>query len=99
MTDQERDELLARVTALEHLLEIGYATWLAQMTPEEFREFDRHFEERLRVTWPLSIECFGHTEEIPEEIVREAQALAARFRKRARDKGGEIRAARSDNVS
>ena len=96
MTDHDRDELLARVTALEHLLEMGYATWMAQMNSEEFSEFVRQFEQRLRTTWPLAVECFGEARSPSPEIVREAQGIAARFWKRARDKERDIRNARKE---
>lgn len=52
MNETERVEILARLTALEQLLETGYANWMAQMTPEEFGEFEQHFEDRLRTIWP-----------------------------------------------
>jgi hypothetical protein len=70
MTDAERDELLARVSALEYLLEIGYATWTAQMSTAEFAEFDRQFEQRLRTTWPLTVELFGPRSESNPDILR-----------------------------
>jgi hypothetical protein len=91
MTEQERDEVFARVTALEYLLEIGYATWMAQMSVEEFREFEWEFEQKLRTTWPLAVECFGEAKVPEPEIIREAQAISARFWKRARDKERDIR--------
>jgi len=94
MTDGERDELLARISALEHLLEIGYAIWMAQMSSAEISEFNRQFEERLRTTWPLAVEVFGHRSELNPEVLREAQAISARFWKKARDKERDIRQAR-----
>ena len=94
MTDGERDELLARISALEHLLEIGYATWMAQMSTVEIAEFGRQFEQRLRTTWPLAVEVFGHRSESSPEVLREAQAISARFWKKAQEKDRDIRLAR-----
>ena len=94
MTDGERDELLTRISALEHLLEIGYATWMAQMSTVEIAEFGRQFEQRLRTTWPLAVEVFGHRSESSPEVLREAQAISARFWKKAQEKDRDIRLAR-----
>ncbi len=95
MTDRDRVELLARITALEQLLETGYANWMAQMTSSEFVEFEQHFEKRLRTIWPeagLEDTAAG----TDAEIVREAQAMAARFWKRARDRERNIRRSRGE---
>jgi hypothetical protein len=94
MKDEETDQLLARVSALEYLLEIGYATWMAQMSTTELMEFDRQFDQRLRTTWPLAVEPFGSLSERNPEILREAQAISARFWKKAREKERDIRLAR-----
>jgi hypothetical protein len=95
MSDKERVEILARLTALEQLLETGYANWMAQMTPDEFSEFERHFETRLRTIWPeAGLE--GTAGGTDAEIVREAQAMSARFWKRARDRERKIRRDRGE---
>ena len=94
MTDDEQVQLLARVTALEHLLEMGYANWMAQMTAAEFSEFQRQFESRLRATWAADVEANGISSSFGTDVVREAQGIAARFWKKVRDRERDIREAR-----
>jgi hypothetical protein len=67
---------------------------MAQMSTTEFMEFDRQFDQRLRTTWPLAVEPFGPPSERNPEILREAQAISARFWKKAREKERDIRLAR-----
>jgi hypothetical protein len=90
----ERNKLLVRILALEHLLEMGYATWMAQMTTPEYLEFERQFENRLRTAWPEDTEWLGAVAEAGDEVIRDAQATAARFWKRAKDRERTIRQAR-----
>ena len=73
------------------LLEISYATWMAQMSTVEIAEFGRQFEQRLRTTWPLAVEVFGHRSESSPEVLREEQAISARFWKKAQEKDRDIR--------
>jgi len=94
MDDFDRDKLLVRILALEHLLEMGYATWMAQMTTPEYHEFERQFEKRLRTAWPEDAEWLGAVAEAGDEVIRDAQANAGRFWKRAKDRERTIRNAR-----
>jgi hypothetical protein len=95
MRNDDRVELLARVTALEQLLETGYANWMAQMTQAQFAEFEQNFESRLRTIWPeAGLEDTAAGTDV--EIVREAQAMAARFWKRVRDRERNIRHSRNE---
>jgi hypothetical protein len=94
LDNSERDKLLVRILALEHLLEMGYATWMAQMTTPEYLEFERQFEKRLRTAWPEDTEWLGAVAEVGDEVIRDAQANAARFWKRAKDRERTIRNAR-----
>ena len=86
MTDGERDELLTRISAPEHLLEIGYATWMAQMSTVEIAEFGRQFEQRLRTTWPLAVEVFGHRSESSPEVYERSKQSQLAFGKRLKRK-------------
>jgi hypothetical protein len=88
MRTEEQVELAARVTALEQLLEVGYANWMAQMTPAHSDEFRRQFEAQLRTIWPLA------ASEINAEVVRDAQGIAARFWKKVRTRERAIRETR-----
>lgn len=97
MTDQERDQMLARISALEVLLEIGYANWMSQMSTSEFSEFQRNFDAKLESVWALESECFGSAIEPPTDVIREAQGIAARFWRKVRDVEGLIRTARGRN--
>jgi hypothetical protein len=95
MVNQDQIHLLARVAALEFLLEMGYATWVAQMTASEIEEFQREFEERLRTTWTQSqIDPFVGGSEIGTDVIREAQGVAVRFWKRVRERQSSIRSGR-----
>jgi hypothetical protein len=89
METEQHIGLAARVTALERLLEIGYANWMAQMAPAHSEEFRREFEVQLSTIWPLA------TRETLAEVVRDAQGITARFWRKVRTKEQSIREARS----
>jgi hypothetical protein len=40
MSTEERTQILARIAALEYVLEMGYSTWVSQMTNEESKSFN-----------------------------------------------------------
>jgi len=88
METEPHNGLAARVTALERLLEIGYANWMAQMAPAHSEEFRREFEVQLSTVWPLA------TPETLAEVVRDAQGITARFWKKVRAREQSIREAR-----
>ena len=88
MTTEEHVQLQARLTALEQLLEVGYANWMAQMTEAHSEEFRRQFESQLRTIWPLA------ASEVNAEIVRDAQGIAVRFWKKVRMRERGIREVR-----
>jgi hypothetical protein len=86
----EQTQILARIASLEYLIEIGYATWLSQMTHEELVEFERAFEARIEATWETS-KGDPFIGKMDSEVVREAQGLTVRFWKRVRDREEQIR--------
>jgi hypothetical protein len=90
MKSDEQTQIQARLGALEYLLEMGYATWLSQMTNEELREFERDFEGRIEATW-LTTKGDPFIGQMDPDVVREAQGLTVRFWKRVRDRESEIR--------
>jgi hypothetical protein len=95
MSPEEKTQILSRIAALEYLLEMGYATWVAQMTDAEIDEFQRDFETRLATTWVASqVDPFIGRTEFDEDVIREAQGLAIRFWKRVREREAAIRAKR-----
>jgi hypothetical protein len=92
MSSEERTQLLARIAALEYLLEMGYSTWVSQMTNEEIEEFQRDFESRLSTTWIASqVDPFFGRSDFDKDLIREAQGIAVRFWKRVRDREADIR--------
>ena len=92
MSSEEKTQILARIAALEYLLEMGYSTWVSQMTNEEIEEFQRDFERRLSTTWIASqVDPFLGQSEFDKDLIREAQQLAVRFWKRVRDREADIR--------
>ena len=97
MSTEERTQILARIAALEYLLEMGYSTWVSQMTNEEIEEFQRDFERRLSTTWVASqVDPFLGQSEFDKDLIREAQQLAVRFWKRVRDREADIRQKRKN---
>jgi hypothetical protein len=92
MTLEEKTQILSRIAALEYLLEMGYATWVAQMTDNEIEEFQREFETRLATIWVASqVDPFIGRTEFDTDVIREAQGLAIRFWKRVREREAAIR--------
>ena len=92
MNPEETTQILSRIAALEYLLEMGYATWVAQMTENEIEEFQRDFETRLATTWVASqVDPFVGRTEFDADVIREAQGLAIRFWKRVREREAAIR--------
>jgi hypothetical protein len=92
MSPEERTQILSRIAALEYLLEIGYATWVSQMSEAEIEEFQKDFEKRLSTTWEASqIDPFAGQSVFDTEVVREAQGLAVRFWRRVRKREAAIR--------
>jgi hypothetical protein len=95
VASDEKIQVLARIVALEYLLEMGYATWVAQMTDAEIEEFQRDFEMRLSTTWVASqVDPFIGRSEFDTDVTREAQGLAVRFWKRVREREAKIRRGR-----
>jgi hypothetical protein len=97
MSSEERTQLQARIAALEYLLEMGYATWVSQMTNEEIEEFQRDFESRLSTTWVASqVDPFSGQSDFDKNLIRDAQGIAVRFWKRVRDREADIRQKRKN---
>jgi hypothetical protein len=98
MSSEEKTQILARIAALEYLLEMGYSTWVSQMTNEEIEEFQRDFERRLSTTWVASqVDPFiGQIRNFDKDLIRDAQQLAVRFWKRVRDREADIRQKRKN---
>jgi hypothetical protein len=90
MKSDEQTQNLARLASLEYLLEMGYATWLSQMTGGELREFERAFEARITATWETS-KGDPFIGPMTSEVLRETQGLTVRFWKRVRDREDQIR--------
>jgi hypothetical protein len=97
MSTEEKTQLQARIAALEYLLEMGYSTWVSQMTNEEIEEFQRDFESRLSTTWVASqVDPFSGQSDFDKDLIREAQGIAVRFWKRVRDREADIRQKRKN---
>ena len=92
MSTEEKTRVHARIAALEYLLEMGYSTWVSQMTKEEIEEFQREFESRLATTWIASqVDPFAGQADFDKNLIRDAQDIAIGFWKRVRDREAEIR--------
>ena len=99
MDKEEKTQILSRIAALEYLLEMGYATWVSQMTENEIDEFQRDFETRLATTWVASqVDPFVGRTEFDADIIRAAQGLAIRFWRRVREREAAIRKKRSEQA-
>jgi hypothetical protein len=90
MKSDEQTQNLARLASIEYLLEMGYATWLSQMTSGELREFERTFEAQITSTWETP-KGDPFIEPMDSEVLRDAQGHTVRFWKRVRDREDQIR--------